>query len=69
MNEAKWTSKPGQGAKGRARALPHAPGSQIVHFPQSEPLQLDCGGALAPFSLAYQTYGTLNEDKSNVVLI
>ncbi len=25
--------------------------------------------SLAPFSIAYQTYGTLNEDKSNLVLV
>ena len=45
------------------------PQSEIVHFPADEPLPLDCGVSLAPFSIAYQTYGTLNEDKSNLVLI
>jgi homoserine O-acetyltransferase len=45
------------------------PQSEIVHFPASEPLPLDCGVSLAPLSIAYQTYGTLNEDKSNLVLI
>jgi homoserine O-acetyltransferase len=34
-----------------------------------KPLRLDCGVELGPFTLAYQTYGTLNADKSNVVLI
>ena len=43
------------------------PQSEIVHF--DEPLPLDCGAALAPFCIAYQTYGTLNADKSNVVLV
>ena len=33
------------------------------------PLQLDCGRALAPFTVAYMTYGTLNADKSNAILI
>ena len=33
------------------------------------PLPLDCGAALAPVQLAYETYGTLNADKSNAVLI
>ena len=32
-------------------------------------LRLDCGVELGPFTLAYQTYGTLNADKSNAVLI
>ena len=33
------------------------------------PLALDCGRSLAPFTVAYMTYGTLNADKSNAVLI
>ncbi|HIJ37503.1 MAG TPA: homoserine O-acetyltransferase [Rhodospirillaceae bacterium] len=33
------------------------------------PLQLDCGHALAPVTIAYQTYGRLNDDKSNAILI
>lgn len=33
------------------------------------PLPLDCGAALAPVDIAYETYGTLNPDKSNAVLI
>ena len=43
------------------------PESQIVHY--YDPLPLDCGEKLAPFSIAYQTYGTLNADKSNLVLV
>jgi homoserine O-acetyltransferase len=34
-----------------------------------EPLRLDCGVALAPFTIAYQTYGELNRAKSNAVLV
>ena len=33
------------------------------------PLRLDCGVELGPYRIAYQTYGTLNADKSNAVLI
>jgi len=33
------------------------------------PLPLDCGRSLVPFTIAYMTYGTLNADKSNAVLI
>ena len=47
----------------------HAPSSAVVKFPESEPLRLACEQELAPFSIAYQTYGTLNADKSNAVLI
>lgn len=34
-----------------------------------KPLQLDCGRSLPEFTLAYETYGTLNADKSNAILI
>ena len=43
------------------------PSSKIMHF--DEPLMLDCGQTLAPFSQAYQTYGELNADKSNAILV
>jgi len=33
------------------------------------PMPLDNGGALGPFTMAYQTYGMLNADKSNAVLV
>jgi homoserine O-acetyltransferase/O-succinyltransferase len=45
------------------------PQSQIAHFPADAGLKLDCGELLAPFSIAYQTYGTLNAEKSNAVLV
>jgi len=33
------------------------------------PLALDGGGALSPVEIAYETYGTLNADRSNAVLV
>lgn len=44
------------------------PGHQVtlgVH----EPLRLDCGAELSEFPVAYQTYGKLNDDKSNAILV
>lgn len=35
----------------------------------NEPLSLDCGRSLSQFDLVYETYGQLNADKSNAVLI
>ena len=35
----------------------------------AEPLPLDSGTALAPYAIAYQTYGKLNADRSNAILI
>jgi homoserine O-acetyltransferase len=45
------------------------PSSQVMLFGDGEPLQLDCGVSLTPFQIAYQTYGKLNADKSNVILV
>ncbi|MGH7062800.1 MAG: homoserine O-acetyltransferase MetX [Stellaceae bacterium] len=42
------------------------PGHRLVI---DEPLRLDCGVELGPFTIAYQTYGTLNPERSNAVLI
>lgn len=41
--------------------------AQLATF--SEPLQLSCGKWLSRYELAYETYGTLNADASNAVLI
>ncbi|AYF89082.1 homoserine O-acetyltransferase [Pseudomonas sp. JS3066] len=40
---------------------------QVQHF--SEPLALACGRSLANYELVYETYGELNADHSNAVLI
>ncbi len=45
------------------------PSSLVMRFGEDAPLKLDCGVSLSPFQIAYQTYGKLNADKSNVVLI
>ena len=45
------------------------PSSLVARFGPDKPLLLDCGVALTPFQIAYQTYGTLNADKSNALLI
>ena len=45
------------------------PHSLVVEFGGNDPLTLDSGASLAPLTLAYQTYGTLDADRSNAVLI
>jgi homoserine O-acetyltransferase len=42
---------------------------RIVHFPASQPLQMDAGVTIAPLTIAYQTYGELNNAKSNAILL
>src|SRR3954469_18950527 len=53
---------------GRARET-DSPHSLIVRFGPDKPLRLDAGVDLAPFQIAYQTYGTLNGERSNAVLV
>jgi homoserine O-acetyltransferase/O-succinyltransferase len=38
-------------------------------FAEDEPMPLDSGETLGPITLAYETYGRLNEDHSNAILI
>ncbi|HRK18229.1 MAG TPA: homoserine O-acetyltransferase [Hyphomicrobiaceae bacterium] len=45
------------------------PSSEVVHFPVHAPLTLSSGQTFGPFSIAYKTYGALNADKSNAILI
>ena len=40
---------------------------QIFHF--AEPLTLECNRTLPAFDLIFETYGTLNSDRSNAILI
>ncbi len=50
--------------------LPEAPVKEsFVEFPADAPLQLDSGKSLGPFTIAYNTYGTLDANKSNAILI
>jgi homoserine O-acetyltransferase/O-succinyltransferase len=41
----------------------------VLRLPADRPLMMDAGVALAPLTIAYQTYGTLNSDKTNAILI
>ncbi|MDB2414622.1 homoserine O-acetyltransferase [Rickettsiales bacterium] len=41
----------------------------VVNVAVDKPMRLDCGREISNFPLAYQTYGTLNADKSNAILV
>jgi homoserine O-acetyltransferase len=45
------------------------PRSKVVRFGKDKPLKLDAGVELSNYQVAYQTYGELNADKSNAILI
>ncbi|OCK83551.1 homoserine O-acetyltransferas-like protein [Lepidopterella palustris CBS 459.81] len=40
-----------------------------LNFHSRQPLLLDWGGILPEFNVAYETWGTLNKDKSNAILL
>ncbi len=42
---------------------------RIQLFSKDAPLQLDCGADLGPIDVAFETYGELNEDGDNAILI
>ena len=41
----------------------------LMRFGPDRPLRLDCGASLPELEIAYRTYGQLNADRSNAVLI
>ncbi len=42
---------------------------QITELTPKEPFALDCGARITRFPIAFQTYGELNADKSNAILV
>ncbi len=60
-----------QEAQALADALTEAnrPSSLLAKFGPERALQLDSGAVLAHWQIAYQTYGQLNADRSNAVLV
>ena len=44
-------------------------GGGVWRFPADQPLRLDSGATLSPLEVAYRTYGHLNADRSNAVLV
>src|SRR5476651_1130551 len=61
-----------EGAASRAEAIRREadePHSELVRFGAEKPLRLDAGVDLSPFQIAYKTYGTLNAERSNAILV
>ncbi len=55
-------------SRNNASVRAQLPGCRVT-LAEDEPLKLDCGVELGPFSIAYQTYGKLNSEKSNAILV
>src|SRR6186713_431668 len=68
MTNVPSISSPSIHSVDRAHEADH-PTSTVATFGMDQPLKLDCGVDLTPFQIAYQTYGELNADRSNAVLI
>ena len=68
MVGVKSIPSPAISADDRSHEVDH-PSSPVAHFGADQPLRLDCGVDLSPFQIAYQTYGELNADRSNAILI
>jgi homoserine O-acetyltransferase/O-succinyltransferase len=45
------------------------PSSLVMRFGKNKPLKLDAGSEISPLQIAYQTYGELNKDRTNAILI
>ena len=52
-----------------ARSQADSPASLVARFGPDQPLLLDSGHQIDRWQIAYQTYGTLNRDRSNAILI
>ncbi|MBO6826099.1 MAG: homoserine O-acetyltransferase [Sneathiella sp.] len=49
--------------------IPPTSNHHTVILGKDTPMPLDCGAMMSDITVAYNTYGTLNEDKSNAILI
>lgn len=56
-------------AGGAAARIQAAGGLRTIEFDASTPLQLSNGDKLSPISVAFETYGAINSERSNAVLV
>ncbi|HVZ13131.1 MAG TPA: homoserine O-acetyltransferase [Bauldia sp.] len=70
------SASPGSAARPRAAGRGRSaaseaddPSSLVVRFGPDKPLRLDSGVQLPEMQIAYQTYGELNADRSNAILV
>jgi homoserine O-acetyltransferase len=56
-------------AESQTREADEPRDSLLVRFGADKPLKLDAGVELSPFQIAYKTYGTLNAERTNTILV
>ena len=74
---ARTNKKPGTGVAASSAPLAprdpareaNEPSSLVARFGPERPLVMDCGVTLDAWQIAYQSYGELNADRSNAVLV
>ncbi len=68
-SEAMQTSESSPASTAGPAPHPAIEVSLSVELGRESPLKLDCGVDLGPFTVAYESYGQLNADKSNAILV
>jgi homoserine O-acetyltransferase len=68
MSLTSGSNPPAAGSLPVQPAVADLPG-HLLEIGRDAPVALACGQSLGPFQVAYQTYGTLNADKSNAILV
>jgi homoserine O-acetyltransferase len=56
-------------AESQTREADEPRDSLLVRFGADKPLKLDAGVELSPFQIAYKTYGMLNAERTNAILV
>src|SRR5690606_13260503 len=65
----KHAATPAAAARSPALSEADNPSSLRIRFGAEEALPLDSGAELGPWQIAYQTYGTLNPERTNAILV
>ncbi|MBN2375704.1 MAG: homoserine O-acetyltransferase [Sedimentisphaerales bacterium] len=61
--------QPGEDLAEQGQSVGIVKTEHLVLFAGAEKLQLECGKSLGPITVAYETYGCLNENRDNAILL
>ncbi|MHA1157118.1 MAG: homoserine O-acetyltransferase MetX [Alphaproteobacteria bacterium] len=69
MTETRDSGSPDDATQVTVQVETTRPSSPVVAFGPDKPLELDSGSRIDGLQIAYQTYGTLNDERTNAILI
>ncbi|MHA1547766.1 MAG: homoserine O-acetyltransferase MetX [Alphaproteobacteria bacterium] len=69
MTETRDSGSPDDATRVTVQVETTRPSSPVVAFGPDKPLELDSGSRIDGLQIAYQTYGTLNDERTNAILI